>query len=318
MNTYLIISETIYHTNLALKDLTQNIQNIITFNLDENTLDEVLTEASYFSMFEDQKCLIVKNARFFLATKTGETKKSKEDADKLLKYLENENKNTKLIFICNTKPDSKKKIYNLLKENGNLINYPAMTKTEMKNELLKIVEANKYKIEDRSLWYIINNSLGNFDLAVNEINKIMTFYSNKGDIKYNDVLGLTSKTIEENNFKLVDSIITRDLNMALNYLEEAKRLKVEPSIIMALIYREFKLMLSVLLLEENKFSKNEIMSNLKLAEWQIQKIKDNLHLYRKKEIEEEIIKLGNLDYQYKSGLINKDILLITYIIDLCI
>ena len=78
MNTYLIVSETIYNINKTLKELTENIPNIVTFNMDENTIDEVLQEASYFSMFDDKKCVIVKNAKIFGTTKSSDSSKSKE------------------------------------------------------------------------------------------------------------------------------------------------------------------------------------------------------------------------------------------------
>ncbi len=315
MNTYLIASETIYYMNLKLKELKNGITNVITFNLQENTMDEVLEEASYLSMFNDDKCLVVKNASLFGTSK--ETNKNKEDSEKLLKYLEHENKNTKLIFLLNGKVDNKKKIVNLLKQNNHLFIYPSISKTEMKNELLKIVKENKYTIEDNTLWYIVNNSNGSFDLAINELNKIMLYYSKPTLINYVDVTHLMAKTISENNFKLVDSIIAKDLSNALMYLNESKIFKVEPSVIISLLYREFKLMLQTILYEEEKYSYSDILGELKLADWQMQKIKNNLRMYKKWEIEEEIVKLGQIDYDYKSGNREKDTLLISYIIDLC-
>ncbi|MBQ7031042.1 MAG: DNA polymerase III subunit delta [Bacilli bacterium] len=317
MNTYLIVSETIYNIEEKLKELKNGIDNIITFNMDENTIDEILEEASYFSMFDDKKCVVVKNAKIFGSSKSSDTNKAKEDINKLLKYLDEENKNTKLIFIYNGKADSKKKIYNLLKNNGNVFSFPSMTKTDMKNELNKIVTSNGYKIDDTSLWYIINNTLGNFDLAINEIKKIMIYYSNPTTIKYEDVVGLTSKTLEDNNFKLIDSIISRNLEDSLKLLNEAKILKVEPNVILSLLYREFRLMLSVLLYEKNKYSHDEVLSNLRLQEWQYSKVKNNLRIYNEREIKEEIVKLSDIDYKLKSGLVNRDTVLISYIMDLC-
>ncbi len=317
MNIFLLISETIYQMETSLKELTKDIPNVITFNLEENTLDEVLTEASYFSMFDDRKCLVVKNAKFFMPSKSADTKKSKEDSEKLLKYMANENKNTRIVFVGNSY-DSRKKIVSTISENGNLITFPKMTKTDMKNELLKIATNAKYKVDDKSLWYIINNSLNNFDLAYQELKKIMLYYGKPSEIKYNDVEILTSKSISENNFKLVDSIVSRNLDEALKNLEEAKILKVEPSVIIALLGREFRLMLSVILYEENKYAYQDVLRELKLADWQYQKIINNLRLYKKEQIKDEIVKLSDLDYRLKSGLINKDIVLINYILDLCL
>lgn len=317
MNTYLIVSEALYNIENKLKELKNGINNIITFNMNENTIDEVLEEASYLSMFDEKKCIIVKNAHFFGSSKNSDSNKTKEEANKLLKYLNAENINTKLIFIYNGKIDSKKKIYELIKDSGNAFIYPNLTKTDIKNELKQYLINEGYKIDDSSLWYIINNSLGNLDLAMNEIKKIILFYNNPTSIKHEDVIGLTSKTIEDNNFKLVDTIISRNLEESLKLLEDAKILKIDPNIILSLIYREFRLMLSVLLYENNKYSHEEILHNLGLAEWQYNKVKTNLRIYNIREIKEEIVKISLLDYKLKSGLMNKDVILINYIIDLC-
>jgi len=59
------------------------------------------------------------------------------------------------------------------------------------------------------------------------------------------------------------------------------------------------------------------LSELKIADWQYNKIKNNIRNYNEREIKEEIVKLSNIDFKYKSGLINKDVLLTGYIIDLC-
>ena len=76
-------------------------------------------------------------------------------------------------------------------------------------------------------------------------------------------------------------------------------------------------MLSVLIYEKKKFPASDILKILNIADWQYQKIKNNLRLYNEREIKEEIINLSNLDYKYKSGLVSKDVLLVGYILDLC-
>lgn len=317
MNTYLIVSETNYNIDNKLNELKKDIDNIIVFNMDENSMDEILEEASYFSMFDDKKCIIVKNAKLFGSSKSADSTKSKTDSEKLIKYLANENRNTRLIFTFSGKVDSKKKIYNILKENGNTFEYKNLTKTDMKNELAYVFNKEGYKIDDSSLWYIINNTLGNFDLAVNEAKKIMIYYSKPVKINYTDVVMLTAKSIEENNFKLIDSIISRNLETSLKCLQESKILKIEPTMILSLIYREFKLMYLIYLYEKNGYDHKEILSNLGIADWQYNKIKNNLRTYNIREVKEEIIKLSELDFKLKSGLINKDVVLSSYIIDLC-
>ena len=275
MNTFLLVSETNYFIENKLEELKDGIDNIVTFNMDINTINEVLEEASYASMFNDNKCIIVKNTKNFSASKSGDTNKSKDDNQKILNYLANENPHTRLIFISKNGIDNKKKIVNIFKENNNLFIYPNIKKTEIKNELKKIAESKKFQVDDQSLWHIVNSSLGDLDLAVNELNKIMNYYEKPTKILYQDVYNLTAKTLKDNNFKLVDAIISRDLDSTFIALEEAKRLKIEPYSILNLLYRKYKLMLSTILLEENKYLEKDILKELKLADWQFKKVKNN-------------------------------------------
>ncbi len=312
MNTYLIVSNVNYYILEKIKEIQSNISNIITFNMLENNLDEILEEASYYSMFGDMKLIIVKNAKLFSTSKESEL--IKKDREKLLKYLENENENTKLVFI-NDKVDTKIKLYKLLSDSNNVFVNNKLTKTDIKNEIIKVVNSNNYTIDDRSVWYIINNSLNNLDLAVNEINKIMLYYDKPCKILYEDVLNITAKSIDDNSFKLVDSIINKDYDLALRYLNELKLFKIDPSIIVALLYREFRLMLLTILYEEDNINRTDIIKKLKLADWQFDKVNNNLNMYSKKEIKNNLVYLNELDYEYKSGKISKDILLIEYILN---
>lgn len=314
MSTYLIVSDSLYTIQNKIKSILEGITNVVTFNMEENTIDDVLTEASYFSMFMDKKGIVVKNAKMF-GTKI--TENDKKDLEKLEKYLNNENKESILIFTYMGTVDTRKKVFNTLKENNRVFLYKTFTKTELKNEIKDIINKEGYTISDDSLWYIVNNSLGNFDLAINEVNKLFLYYNKPCKILHEDVVNLVSHTIEDNNFKLVDSIIKRDLQFFLSYLKESEILKVEPSQIISLLYREFKLMLSLAIYDKNKYNNNDFSKEFKLMSWQIDKIRANMRLYNMREMKEEIQNLSELDYKYKSGKIPRDVVLIKYIISLC-
>lgn len=314
MSTYLIVSDSLYTIQNKIKSILEGISNVVTFNMEENTIDDILTEASYFSMFMEKKGIVVKNAKMF-GTKI--TENDKKDLEKLEKYLNNENKESILIFTYMGTVDTRKKVFNALKENNRVFLYKTFTKTELKNEIKDIINKEGYTINDDSLWYIVNNSLGNFDLAINEVNKLFLYYNKPCKILHEDVINLVSHTIEDNNFKLVDSIIKRDLQLSLSYLKESEILKVEPSQIISLLYREFKLMLSLAIYDKNKYSINDFSKEFKLMSWQIDKIRANMRLYNTREMKEEIQNLSELDYKYKSGKIPRDVVLIKYIISLC-
>ena len=84
MNIYLITSESFRLMEEEVKKIIKNSSNILTIDLLEATIEDVITEATYVSMFAEQKYIIVKNADFF-----GSGKIKEAEIELLEKYLEN-------------------------------------------------------------------------------------------------------------------------------------------------------------------------------------------------------------------------------------
>lgn len=317
MNTYLIVGTINYFIDKEVKKIIKDHPKI-TFDLECDTLHDLINEASFSSLFNDQKYIIVKNSKLFYAGKKGEdSTKIKKEMELLQKYLENENKNVHLIFILDKKPDSKKKITKIISDNNNYIEIKSLTKTEMKNELKQYIEVHKYKIDDNSLWYIINNSLNNFDICIKEIEKLMIFYSNPTYIKYDDVLSLVCKNIKDNNYDLIDSIMERKLNESLINLKIIKLYKVDPIVIFMGLASEIRKTYKLFLLQKNKVSFNEILKELNAYDFQLKKYESYLRIYNETELKSLLLSLNKYDFILKSKNIDKELLLYKYIIENC-
>ena len=111
MKIVLINGESILLCNEKINSIVGDNKNVISFDMNGCSMEDVLLEAGYFSMFEEEKFIIIRNANFF-----GSGKISEKDSESLLKYLNNPNSLTSLIFICNEKIDSRKKITKIMKE----------------------------------------------------------------------------------------------------------------------------------------------------------------------------------------------------------
>ena len=86
MKIVLITGESILLINEKINEIVKDNKNITSFDMNANTIEDVLLEAGYFSMFEEEKFIIVRNANFF-----GSGKLNEKEADSLLKYFENPN-----------------------------------------------------------------------------------------------------------------------------------------------------------------------------------------------------------------------------------
>lgn len=286
-------------------------ENKIIYNAELYTIDDILEEASYVSMFGEMKYLIVKNANFF-----GKNKLKEEEEKKLLTYLENPYPLCTLIFTTYEPTDSRKKITKTIKEKFEYLNIPTLKGLELYNQVASLLVEKKYLAEKDTINYMINACLGNYDLIYNEINKIDLFYQTPTKIKLENVKNIISKTIVDNNFKFVDAVIERDLKKAIQYLEDLSILKIEPLSLINLLAREYRNMLVIKTLEEERYSKKEIAKELQLQDWQIDKTSKNSMNYHKDDLKDYLVRLEKLDFQIKSGLIDKLVGLKLFLLDL--
>ena len=312
MKIVLINGESILLINEAVSNIVKENKNVTSFDMNGCEIEDILLEAGYFSMFEEEKIIIVRNANFF-----GSGKLSEKDLNTLLKYLENPNDLTSIIFICNEKIDARKKITKLMKEKYEIITIPNLRYYEIENRIEKYFLKENYKIDKDTVKYIVASSLNNYDLAMSECEKIILYYNEPSYIKRKDVENIVSKSINANNFLFVDALIEGDLEKSLNLLSDIKTMKIEPTILISLIARDIRIMLNVKkLLEQNK-REYEILSELNLMDWQLEKYLKKAFPYKIKELEEWLVKLTNIDLKIKSGKLDKYYALELLILDIC-
>ena len=155
MNIYLISNESYRLINKEIKKIVKN-NNFEIFNMNKSSIKEILEEASYFSLDNNQKYLVVTNADVFSADKVNDT-----TTDSLLNYFNNPNPNTILIFTTQKPLDSRKKIVKELKSKYKIINTPKMDKKTINSLLTNYVKENDFDIDYQSVNYIVNNCYNN-------------------------------------------------------------------------------------------------------------------------------------------------------------
>ena len=307
---YLISAESYKVIDEEIKKIVKD-SNYILFNASRCTIKEIIEEASYFSLDDSKKWIVVSNADFFGAGKISES-----DNELLSKYLESSNESTNIIFTTLNGIDLRKKIVKSIKNKGSVINIPKMDKRNINSTLTSYLKNYDYSIDYKTLNYIMDNSYNNLDIMFNELDKIMIYYGFPCTIKYNDVLNIVGEEKTNNNFAFVNAVMERNLKLSLKILKSLKIYKVEPTVLVSLLAREYRLMYYVKNLY-NKMSMSDIMSYLSLADWQINKFYTNASKFSNKELLENLVKLCDIDLNIKKGIYDKDISLYGFLMDAC-
>ena len=307
---YLISAESYRIIEDEIKKIVKN-NNYLIFNAIKCSIKEIVEEASYVGLGIEEKWLVVSDADFF-----GTGKISESDNDLLCKYLENPIKSTNIIFTTLNGIDLRKKSVKLIKNKGNIINIPKMDKRALNTTLTNYLKSFDYSIDYQTINYIMDNSYNNLDIMFNELDKIMLYYSFPCKIKLADVIKITGEEKNNNNFDFVNAVVAKNLSLSLKILKNLKVYKVEPTTLVALLAREFRLMYYIKELKD-KIDTSEMMSYLSLADWQINKLYNNSMKYTKNELLKNLLYLCKIDLNIKKGYWDKDTSLYGFILENC-
>lgn len=310
MNIYLIRANSYHLINEEIKKIVLD-NPYLTMNLNKSSLDDVIEEASYYSLIKEKKYLVVTNANFFSMDKI-----SDKDSEKLIKYLNNPNPETIIIFTTLNSLDNRKKIVKLIKDKYQIINISPWDKKKIREEATKYLNKFGYKIDYETMSYIIDNTYDNIDVLYNELDKIMLYYNKECFIKLNDVLAIVGRELDNNNFHFVNAVVEKNLASAIHFLANLKVYKVEVIVLINLLAREYRLMYYVKKLREEK-NMASIVRELNLQNWQVDKLYQNGLKYSEKEILKNIYLLGEMDLKIKNGEYDKDIALYPFLLEVC-
>ena len=312
MNGYVINGESYLLINEAINDIIKDNKNVVVFDLINDTLDSVLVEAGYYSFLEEKKYIIVKNANFLASGKLSE-----ELSQKLINYIKEPNPNSVLIFVVNEGLDNRKKITKVVKEKYKVIKIANLKSYEIVNRVRDMFRSDNFNIDLESIKYIVANSLNNYDMVWQEVEKIKLYFGDKKNISFEEIRNIVAKAINTNNFLFVDEVVSNNLEGSIRLLEDLKTMKVEPTVLISLLARDFRYILNVKILQNKGVREDEIMNKLGLLDWQLDKYLKKAFIYKIKELEEIIIKLSEIDLDIKRGVVDKFLGLKLFILDIC-
>lgn len=305
---YLIYGESFRLIEEEIDKIVKDNKNIITMDLLEVTVEDVITEATYISMFQEQKVIIVKNALFFTSSKAKE-----ENIEMLLNYMKNPVSITTIIFTTYEKIDTRKKITKEFKEKYKIISVNNISDDELTNKIRNFIKSKSYIIDSETIRYIINSCENNYDLIYNELEKIFLYYNEPQTIKLDDIKLFISRPVQDNNFKFIEAVVEKNMKKALAILEDLYALKVDPIALLMLLAREYRLMYSTRLLMSNGYRKIEISKQLGLQEWQVEKYIKISSKYYVDDLMTFIKELAEIDAKIKSGNMDKNLALKSFL-----
>lgn len=303
---YLLYGTNDFAIQKEIEKITKDFDkmNISKYDLTEDDIKDVISDAETFSMFADSKVVIAENAAIFTSSGSG-------DLETLENYLADINPNTILIFTVNEeKVDERKKITKKIKKDYKLISF---NQNETPNSLVRNL-LNDYNITSSNINLLIDRVGTNPLILENEVNKIKLYKDDKTVTK-EDIINLTTKRPEIDIFKLIDDIVMKNKDEALEIYNEMLKVNEEPLKIVILLASQFRLMYQAKELAKKGYSEKNISELLKVHPYRVKLALQKGKKYKVETLLNYLNALADIDIAIKTGKTDKNLALELFLLN---
>lgn len=323
---YLCYGKEGYLRDWILKELKKNLideafetLNYVYFDGKEADVDSIINACETLPFMADIKIVVVEDSPLITSGKGG----SQDEESRLNDYLSNLSESTCLVFILNdVKVDKRRKIIKNIKKAGELVELNKISDRDLIKWVEKTFKKNKKKISKGDINYFVqsigyseyNNEKTLYDME-NEIIKLSNYVGDRENISKDDIDKNITKSLENNIFKLLDSIGRKNPTIALKVLNEMIIGNEPIQRIMFMIIRQIRLLFMSRLLIEKGYSQGDIAKKMGVHSFSAQKIIRQSRSFTCKELEETLKKCLKADMGIKKGLINNKLAVETLIIE---
>ncbi|MDD5172563.1 MAG: DNA polymerase III subunit delta [Patescibacteria group bacterium] len=263
--------------------------NVCIFEAHELSLDELRKSFLSAGLFSEKRLMIIKNILLAkTAKKDGESRpvpsplqtggnppeRQKILFEEIIKILKKNKKDedfpaqTKNVIIfwdeeVNEKKlnSFQKKIFILLKKERFCEEFKLLNAVELKKWIKKRVNNQGFKIDEQSLTLLINAFGNNLWLLNNELEKLMAWKITKKEIVFSDLQKFVFPGLEQNIWKLVDSLGQKNKALALKILSDQFKQNVDVAQVITLLAHQYRTIIRI----KSYLEKNPINNPYQLA-----------------------------------------------------
>jgi len=287
--------------NKFIKDTDHDANSLSLVDGQSATLKEIAEKINTGSLFVKKRLVVIENI-----FKNKKIKIFPELADYLKKFSAGED--NIIIFIdeeLNTKDKplkvDAKKLFTFLNKQKFVQEFKALTNLQLLNFIKKEAATYQKEMGANAASYLINMTGGDPWLIASEVKKLC-FYSPTKIITENDVKELCVGAVSEDIFALTDALSAKNKTAALRLLEEQYAAGLSDEYLIAMLIRQFKILLQIRTALDNNLSQTEIAANLHLHPFVVKKGLSQARNFSEGSLKNCLNRLIHLDFSNKNGL----------------
>ncbi|PIT95101.1 DNA polymerase III subunit delta [Candidatus Falkowbacteria bacterium CG10_big_fil_rev_8_21_14_0_10_39_9] len=278
------IGQTINTGSLFTKKRLTLIENILS-NKKPSFLEEFLEYLQKNNLEKSDDILVIYEPKI------------KSQKDKIMKTSLNGEKDSALAV-------KEKKLFEFLSQQKFVQEFKSLAPSELSTWIKSEVEKRGSSIKPGAIQELIKHSGNDLWSLNNEIDKLVN-YKRVGDIPTEienlDIEKICSQATDDNIFALTDALGSKNRALAFKILEDQYRLDAADEYLLAMLLRQFKIILQLKVALNNGENLNRIGPSLGLHPYVAQKSATQAQYFSLEQLKELISGLTHLDYLNKTG-----------------
>lgn len=294
MEIYLLKSSSYRILNNEIAKITKDIDNITTFSLNDVSIKDCLDDASYYGLFAEKRCLIIKDTKYF-----GGKFAYEEESNLLYNFLSSKLEDLIMIFICDDIKKTKDLTKKVIALGAKVIDVSDVSEESMRELINNYCQDQEIKLDPKSYDLILKNSVNNLDIMIQEIDKLSLVDKH---ITVDIVNTYGSKEVDDETFNFSNAVVAKQFAKSFELLDILLKNGVEPSALIGLLSSSFSNMYMVRDAVNHQLSDEEIAKALGYSgTGRVYVMKKNSKIYTLDQLKEILLDLCALDIKIKTG-----------------
>lgn len=304
---YLIYGNQPYTIQHRFKTIAKDVlgtpdeMNFVKLDAKEVDFQTIVDEATLTPLGYDHKVVVVENCDFIVK----ETKSLKDDKSykEFLNYLSHVDEMTTLILtVYESDIDKKSSIVSIVNEKGKVLELGQVSEDQWLDYVYSLIKKSRAEIDKDAANELAKRTGGDVALLRNTVNKLVLYTPH---ITYADINLMVEKPLEENVFLIYNNLISRKEDFAVKIYRDLIAQNVEPVRIISTLANQFRLLHEVKYLVSQRNNNKEIADILKIKETRAAVISRQVYNIDEKKIRRTLDELYQLDFQIKSGQVDR-------------
>ncbi len=262
---------------------------------------EIIDLAETLPFFADKRVIILENSGL-----------CKSGGDALADYLKQPAESV-IIILVETQTDKRSRLFKVIKDQGRACEFVAQNEQTLKRWIASLAKQDGKKISEATAEFFLEKTGTDMANIRTEWEKLVCYAMDKEIIEASDIEAVCTQRVSNRIFDMVAAIAEKRQKEALDMYHDLLTFKEPPMGILALIARQFNLMLQVKELQQKGMGGRQIADKVGLAPFIVQKYERQASRFKMRELKEALSACVEADEAVKSGRLN-DVLSIELLI----